>query len=123
MKSHLVWLIVISIFFSTPVYSAEWYVGGNLHKATVQEWRQATYKNRLATSCDWFVSITKEHNSVLKKKLDALPTPQYLSALKKFAIELEKCVSDIVNDKKVAKSSERVTEYASMCYLTMHGTS
>ena len=79
---YLVWLIVIGVFVSTPVYSGEWYEGGTLHKATVQEWQQATYENRLATSGDWFVSITKAHNPELKKKLDALPTSQYLSALK-----------------------------------------
>ena len=118
---YLVWLIVIGVFVSTSVYSGEWYEGGTLHKATVQEWQQATYENRLATSGDWFVSITKAHNPELKKKLDALPTSQYLSALKEFAIQLEKCVSDIVNDKKIAKSSERVAEYASMCYITMYG--
>jgi hypothetical protein len=101
--------------------SGEWYQGGTLHNATVQEWQQATYENRLATSADWFVSITKARNSELKKKLDDLPTSLYLSSLKAFAIQLEKLVSDIVNDKRIAKSSDRVAEYASMCYITMYG--
>ncbi len=82
MKKYMVKLIVIGIFVSTPVYSDEWYEGGTLHKASVQEWQQATYKNRFATSADQFVSITKANNPKLKKKLDALPTSQYLSTIK-----------------------------------------
>ncbi len=123
MKKYLLLLIVIGIFVSTPTYSSEWYEGGTLHKATVQEWQQATYKNRLATSADWFVSITKSNNPELQEKLDALPTIQYLLTIKKFAIQLEKCVSDIVNDKKLARSDGLVAEYASMCYIAMYGTS
>ncbi len=120
MKNYLVWLIVIGVFVSTPVYSGEWYEGGTLHKATVQEWQQATYKNRLATSADWFFSITKAHNPELQRKLDKLNYEQWLATVKECSKQLEICVSDIVNDKKIAKSSERVAEYASMCYITMY---
>ncbi len=120
MKNYLVWLIVIGVFVSTPVYSDEWNEGGTLHKATVQEWRQATYKNRFATSADWFVSITKAHNPKLQRKLDKLNYEQWVATVKECSKQLEICVSDIVNDKKIAKSSERVAEYASMCYITMY---
>ena len=106
---YLSLLIVIGLFVSTPVYSGEWHEGGTLHSATVQEWQQATDQNRLATSGDWFVGFTKANNPKLKKKLDALPTTQYLLALKIYAIELEKCVSDIANDKNIANSGDRVS--------------
>ena len=124
MKNYLVWLIVIGIviFVSTPVYSDDELGGGTLHKATVQEWRQATYKNRFATSADWFVSITKAHNSKLQRKLDKLNNEQWLATIKECAKQLEICVSGVVNDEKVAKGSESVAEYASTCYITMYGT-
>ena len=102
--------------------SAEWLDGGTLHGGTVQEWRQATYKNRLARSANGFHAITKAHNTELKKKLDALSTPQWLIALKAFAIQYEKCISDMVNGERIAKGSDNVGEYASMCYTTMYGT-
>lgn len=41
-----------------PGSSTQWYKGGNLHKATVTEWENATPQNRLATTADW-LSTTK----------------------------------------------------------------
>jgi len=35
-----------------------WVEGGNLHKATVSEWKNANQQNRLATAADW-LSATK----------------------------------------------------------------
>lgn len=41
----------------TPVESTpKWYEGGTLHRATMREWRSATYANKLATAAD-FVSV------------------------------------------------------------------
>ena len=76
-----------------------WYEGGTLQNANVSIWKQSSYKNRLATSADWFVSITKKHNSSLQRKLDRLLNFQYLSSLKVFSTQLEKCASGIVNIK------------------------
>ena len=36
-----------------------WYEGGTLHRGTVAEWRNATPRNRLATSADFASSILK----------------------------------------------------------------
>lgn len=43
---------------STPktdaaVSSEKWFEGGNLHKATIAQWKTATYRNKLATASDW----------------------------------------------------------------------
>ena len=127
MKNILVWLIISSftLIISNPTYSAGWYEGGNLHGATVKTWKQSSYRNRLATAADWFVSITKSHNPKLKRKLDRLPTSQYLSTLKKFSAQLEKCVSDTVNieskGRGFAKPSSKIAEFASICYVSMYG--
>lgn len=79
------------------------------------------------------LEITEEHiqalmdrgrevsNPSLKRKLDSLSTSQYLSALKKFAIQLETCVSDTVNTKGFAKPNDKIAEIASICYVSMYG--
>ncbi len=38
--------------------SKKWFQGGNLHKATLAQWKSATYQNKLATASDW-LSATK----------------------------------------------------------------
>jgi len=37
-----------------------WYEGGNLHQATLEEWRLASYENRLATCADFCVSLAAQ---------------------------------------------------------------
>jgi hypothetical protein len=120
MKNHLVWLIAIVIFVSTPVYSAEWLKGGSLHKATVQEWRQATYKNRLATSSDWFVSITRAQNPKLQMKLDKLNNEEWNATVKECSKQLEICVSEMASDEKSWSSNSLVATIASTCYIYMY---
>ena len=36
--------------------SKQWFHGGNLHNATVGQWKSATYRNKLATSADWLAA-------------------------------------------------------------------
>ena len=33
-----------------------WFKGGNLHKASVIQWKRATYQNKLATAGDWLTA-------------------------------------------------------------------
>lgn len=105
------------LIFSCLVCSAEWYEGGNLHRATVKMWQDASYNNRLATSADWFVSITRSHNPALQQEMDNLSNNQYLSNLKKFSVQLEKCVSDIAVH---YNNSEKIAEIASICYISLY---
>ena len=127
MKRIFIYIVVtfFALIISNVVYSSEWYEGGNLHQATVKTWRQSSYSNRLATAGDWFVSITKSHNPSLKRKLDTLSATQYHSALKKFAVQLEKCVSDTASlnskDRVVFNPNDKIAEIASICYISMYG--
>jgi hypothetical protein len=118
-------MVLLMCLFINPAYSSEWYEGGNLHKATVKTWSQSSYSNRLATSADWFISITKSHNPNLKNKLDNLSTSEYLATLKQFSIQLEKCISDTVSikskDSNFAKSDDQIAEIASLCYISLYG--
>ena len=37
-------LFCLAFSLSMPVYATEWYEGGNLHMATLREWRNASQK-------------------------------------------------------------------------------
>ena len=116
------------LLFAIPqlAFAGEWYEGGTLHTATVSKWNHSSYKNRLATSADWFVSITKKHNLSLQWKLDQLSNSQHLGSLKAFSAQLEKCVSHIANiksgKKQALKSNDKIAQVASMCFLSMYGS-
>ncbi len=123
MKSAFKYILasIFVIIISQPVYSSEWYKGGTLHQSTVKIWRQSSSINRLATAGDWFVSITKSHNPSLKRKMDNLSASQYLAALKQFAVQLEKCVSETSSSRGLFKQNDKIAEVASMCYISMYG--
>ena len=41
---------------ASPAFSLsgdQWYIGGTLHSATVGQWHQASYANKLATAASW----------------------------------------------------------------------
>ena len=121
---YLIFITVLmaSCFFYTPVMAAKWYDGGTLHSKNVKEWNSSTYANRLATSADWFTSITTSHNKSLKSKLDKLSLKTYLSQLKFFSIQLEKCVSNLTQEKGIYNNKDKAAEVATACYLAIYGT-
>jgi hypothetical protein len=55
----------------------DWFNGGTLHKATVQQWNNATEKDKLATCADWICAwekadlTTRKYNSMNQVKWDA----------------------------------------------------
>jgi len=81
--------------------SEQWYQGGTLHKATYAVWKNASYKNKLATSSDWLISTSwKGH----------LNSPDDLNRLKLKAKMLVSAVDEIVSTNYI--SSLIVTEIA-----------
>jgi hypothetical protein len=126
-KRAIISFLFVLLFIIPQFASAgHWYEGGTLQSANVSKWNQSSYENRLATSADWFVSITKKHNSSLQRKLDRLSNSQYLSSLKTFSAQLEKCASDIANIKpgknRVFNPNDKIFEVAFLCYLSMYGS-
>lgn len=121
---QLIITIYMILFYSTLSY-AEWYNGGNLHRATVAQWRMAPYANRLATSADWFAGITKAHNMELQRKMAELPLPEYLKQLKLSATKLEICVSDttalVPGYKDLFNPNDSIAEVAATCYGSIFG--
>jgi hypothetical protein len=76
--------------------STEWYSGGNLHKATVGQWRAASYSNKLATASDWLASTKwKGH----------LNTPTDFGRLKNKATILVSAVDEASTADKSGKMS------------------
>ena len=69
---------------SRPI-SRQWSKGGTLHRATVAEWRRASYRDRLATSADFMVAIFKNSGTVLNST----------AQLRLPAVELETCISEL----------------------------
>lgn len=120
----LVMTMAIALLVSAPSY-AQWYNGGNLHRATVAEWRKASYENRLATAADWFVGITQAHNIEMQKKMEALPGAEYLKQLKISATKLELCVSDatasIPGHKDIYAPTDSIAQVAAICYGSIFG--
>ena len=120
--------LLFVLLFTIPQFASagHWYEGGTLQSANVSKWNQSSYENRLATSADWFVSITKQHNSSLQKKVNQLSGSQYLVTLKAFSAQLKKCVSDIAyiksGKKQALESNDKIAEVASMCFLSLYGS-
>ena len=67
--------------------STQWFQGGNLHSATVAQWKKASYQNKLATASDWLTATKwKGH----------LNSPGDFDRLKLKAQLLVECVDETV---------------------------
>jgi hypothetical protein len=86
----------------------EWYEGGTLHRATVKEWREADYRNRLATAADWALTMLEKTGS----------KPADTDALKPYAVDLEASVSTTAAGGNA--DSQRASEVAVACWLILH---
>ncbi|VXB07832.1 conserved hypothetical protein [Flavobacterium sp. 9AF] len=81
----------------------EWYVGGNLHRSKIEEWKSATDENKMATCAD-FIMKMKPNISINEAKSHAL--------------NLKNCIdeatygSDYTND-------EKVTQIAATCAIIL----
>jgi len=70
--------------------SKQWFQGGKLHKATVAQWKGATYQNKLATAADWLATT---------KWKGYLKSPDDFVKLKVKAHMLVKAVDGAVTEK------------------------
>ena len=85
----------------TTTSSKQWFQGGNLHNATVAQWKSATYKNKLATASDWLAATKwKGH----------LNSPDDFDKIKVKAQMLVKAVDEVVTVKQT--DSMQVNEIA-----------
>lgn len=75
MKRNLsicVLLVLLSASYALAQKPKQWFEGGNLHNATIAEWRKATPENRLATASDWLAATKWKGMLTSKAAFDAL---------------------------------------------------
>ncbi len=98
-------LALTSPIFSQVSFADEWYVGGTLHRASPQQWKSATHKNRLATAGDWVAFIEKDKNLSMK-------------AIKAKAVEIMFCVNEATAG-EVEILFSNVAEAAALCHALL----
>ena len=113
-------VLVLPIMSSHTWADEAWDKGGNLQNASVYRWMKASAANRLATSADWFLRMTRQSNKPLWEELKAMDRTDYEEAYRYYATRLESCISEKV-EKKSVRPENRVMDYAEKCYQTLHG--
>jgi len=125
----LKWITSMSLvlFLILPILSLHtwadeaWDKGGNLQSASVYRWMKSSAANRLATSADWFLRMTRQSNQPLWEELKAMDRTDYEKSYRHYATRLESCISEKAGKKSV-RPENRVMDYVEKCYQTLHGT-
>lgn len=103
LTSTFIFASVISCNNQNSTKINEWYVGGNLHKSKVIEWKKATESNKLAT-CGDFLASQHKNNS--------------LSELKIMSTNLKACIDEAVKGNEIS-NNEDISSIASLCMVLM----
>ena len=85
----------------------EWFDGGTLHNRTMAEWSRASYRDRLATSADFFATSIDSRSE----------PPRHPDRFRGEAIELEVCISE--THAEGITDSQRVSEIAAACLILL----
>lgn len=80
-----------------------WYIGGNLHKKSMLDWKNATEANKLATCADFIARINKDLS---------------LTELKDKASTLKDCMDETTKGTN-ASDHNKVSEIGALCLVTM----
>jgi hypothetical protein len=83
----------------------EWYEDGTLHKATVEDWINATTENKLATTADWLISVPK-----IREKLE--DGSRSVDSIKPFAESIVSCVDTAT---KGMPKNGKIVEAGALC--------
>jgi len=81
----------------------QWYVGGNLHKKNISDWKNATEANKLATCGDFIARVKKDLS---------------LTELKDKASELKDCIDEATKGTNTSDQN-KVNEIGALCLVTM----
>ena len=105
--------LAAALLLGVPNFSlaGQWYVGGTLQYATVNQWQEASYGNKLATAAIWAI-LDPEVRKISQKS-------STMAIVKPYAEELVGCIGRISsgnsgNDKNV--SSLAATCMVSLCW-------
>jgi hypothetical protein len=86
----------------------------------VYRWKRASQENRLATSADWILTMTRQSNKAPWEEIQAMNKEDYEKAFKYYADRLERRVSESVGKKSVRREN-KIQGYAEKCYEILHG--
>jgi len=102
---------ILSVTFLSPsIYAAEWYEGGTLHQATLEEWKNARYKNKTATAADMAINAPAVNKAVQQANS--------MEMLKIYAVSLALCVDEVASP-DVDASHLKVADTAALCASLM----
>lgn len=104
------------VLFASMALAQQWYEGGNLHDATLQEWKQATPENKLATIADMVSAAYNRENFV--PLIQSTISNGRMPAIKKIAQTLVGQMDQAANDPKVSASDHTVVEAVLMLLMT-----
>lgn len=103
--SMLISVLAALSLCSSPAV-ADWYAGGNLHRANAGQWQSATPANRLATASDWTARILGEQNV---REIG-------LTGLKGYSQNMSDCVTQATSG---GPPNLSVSEVAAACAILM----
>lgn len=120
LMNWILFFMILCVIPCSGLSAEEWDKGGNLHNASVRRWVKASEANRLATSADWFLAMTKKSNPDLQKEMKAMDKSDYAAVFQYYATRLERCVSEKI-EKKTVRAEDPISDYAEKCYKILHG--
>lgn len=106
------WAVAVAMMaMAGPVAHAQWYDGGNLHKADGRAWVKATPANRLATSADFVIGAVGQKRILKLKTMDKV---------KPYAFAMNVCIDQAFAGPEAYKIYDlKVAEAAAFCYMSM----
>jgi len=111
--SRVLFCIFALFIVSETVYASEslsndkWYSGGTLHRSTLAEWKVASYRNRLATASDFYVTLYKKNH----------PDIPNIESLKPAIVDFENGISEAA--KEDAAGSQSTAQTAVIIWILM----
>ena len=98
---------------SEPLTAPDWIDGGTLHNASLDEWREAGMRNRLATAADFVASLM--HDTYVADMVSA--GDHDLRELRRVAREMRTCIDEVASGDY--EFDVRAADTAAMCWVLM----
>ena len=103
------------VMFASMALAQQWYEGGTLHDASLQEWKQATPENKLATISD-MVSATYNREGFVPLIQNTISSGR-MPAIKKIAEALVGQMDKVANDSTISAADYKVVEAVLMLMM------
>lgn len=106
MKNYIsIFIIILLISCEDKKANINWTKDGNLHQASIQEWKNADENNKLATCADFVANLksknNQQYNSVEEMKIDA--------------VEMKICIETVIDGGNA--NTMKISEIAVLCHI------